>query len=247
VVIIAAIIIAGSTSGCAATPSTPLTPMPVLSSLVGTTDFPVILEQPYEGGWLRSQGPTKNPQRLVFGDWSSGKEGIDFLATLNVSSGLDGTIEWVQNGKSDVTWKYKDGTADGWSTNGQWTLDGQTIYTSNAFQEIYPNTSGEITTSTQDSPSEELLGTMAEFYIKQDYRMYLMWRPRGATDDARTPIAKFEWSWDVTAENQSSDSEYYDWKIVGNPGWSPMGSSLGMSTTEMPVLSPNMRDFTPWK
>jgi hypothetical protein len=73
--------------------------------------------------------------------------------------------------------------------------------------------------------------------MREDFRMFIMWHPRGKTYEQRIPLQRLEWSWEVTVENQSSSGA--DWKIVNKN----FHSNPSSSTSEMPVLTPNIFDY----
>ena len=98
------------------------------------------------------------------------------------------------------------------------------------------NTSGKFTIKAEDSPMMllGLSGTRAE--IAMDFRMFLMWRPKGASDTQRIPLAKLEWGWKAIVENKGNPG-WNNWTIVGQ-SWYPSPVGYGQPTSEKPVLSP---------
>lgn len=71
--------------------------------------------------------------------------------------------------------------------------------------------------------------------------MYIMWRPRGASDEQRIPLQVLNWSWEAVVENQSENGS--NWRIVSSKQNPAIGGyGYGIATSEIPVLSPNLDD-----
>ena len=225
------------TAGCSAQAPA----VPSIDSFIAISDKPIFFDIDYNDNFVYPNSDDKETQQLWFGDQIKGKEGAFFYAKTKVPSGLDGTLEFVQDVKVDMNVLRKDGTSDPWGTFGNWYLDTETAYHKDAGQylDITPSDFGDMDLSTFDSPHIDLAGSWKQVTLNEEFKMYIVWRPRGATDEQRIPIKVVKWSWKILAQNQSEIGS--QWTLINsNQNPTAGGISIGVSTNERPILSPNV-------
>jgi len=225
------------TQGCSSTPT-----QPSISSYVALVEQPIVLNRGDYSEYLYPSGEA-GVQELHFGDQAAGKNGITFVASVDVPSGLDGTVEFTQNIMANVQMQGKDGRIESWPKNKGWTLDTELIYhgLADEYLNITPTDSGEMKLITEDTPFITLYSRWRQVSLEQKFKMYIMWRPRGASDEERIPLKVLNWSWEAVLENRSENRS--DWRIVSSkqsPNYGEAGQ--GIDTNDSPVLSPNIEN-----
>jgi hypothetical protein len=167
--------------------------------------------------------------------------GIEFIAKIDNTSGADGTVVFLQNGKVRITETNKNGNEKPViSADDQWYLDQNYLdapyYPGDSIDtlDVTPDFKDTKIFIASDSPFRQLYHFNSTMTIKEDFRMYLMFLPRNATSyDQAVPLGRIEWGWNASLENRATQIFWNDWAILSADSYSKPWER----TNEMPVLN----------
>jgi hypothetical protein len=181
--------------------------------------------------------PNKALLTIQAGDGTGNPAGMIVSAGAALNPPGCGKFVFVQNVMPSRQIVYKDHTRNTFQTS-NFVLDTSDPYPS---QDFSPNKNISVPTA-NDSPSKSILSFGEEFIntveARDDFRMFLLFQPTGGT---RNVVQVAEWSWvGLLKNNKPNDLE--DGELIKDSGASRVtpASGKGRSTTDTPVLSPNV-------